>query len=247
MNKLIIHPEDRSTDFLKVIYDGRDDTTVITGGKTTEEVNEAIKSHDHIVMLGHGTPQGLLSVGKFNRKPVGTSRPSGVKSYSTYGGSAIDPKDLFDGDDFDYIPGWDNEVATARKPVVSTPKPVYKPVTTYSNYSNTIVDDNTAELLRDKKLTAIWCNADQYMEWNSLKGFYTGMFISEESEAKIIGTKFSDKWMVDESNYAFVTAMRKHLDSDAESALQAVKQEYGVLTERNPVARYNYMRLYANG
>ena len=64
MKTLIIHPDDRSTDFLRAIYAPLKNYTLITMG-TRKEVNELIKSHDRIIMCGHGTPYGLLSVGKF--------------------------------------------------------------------------------------------------------------------------------------------------------------------------------------
>lgn len=245
MKRLIIHPNDRSTDFLKVIYSGRSDFTVITDGKTTQEVNDAIKEHDHIIMMGHGTPQGLMSVGQFNRPKQTTvakqqqwAKPKGVRSYSTYGGSA---SNIWTDED-DYIPGWeDDEIVTPSKM-----KKAVVPVSGFSSLaSGYIVTDETADLLREKQLTSIWCNADQYMEWNDLKGFYTGMFVSETAEAQIIGLKSSDKWQVEESNYAFVASARKHIKRPPEETLEAIKADYGKLISHNDVAKYNYRRLYA--
>ena len=69
---LVIHPSDRSTDFLTPIYmdlksfPDFDDVTIITGGMTKDEVNEEIKQHDRIMMMGHGSPGGLFSVGQFD-------------------------------------------------------------------------------------------------------------------------------------------------------------------------------------
>ena len=62
---LVIHPDDRSTDFLKYIYQDLPNTTVVTGDKNQDEIIDLIQNHDRIVMLGHGTPQGLLSIGQF--------------------------------------------------------------------------------------------------------------------------------------------------------------------------------------
>ena len=62
---LVIHPDDHSTTFLKYIYQDLPNTTVVTGGKTQDEIIDMIKSHDRIIMLGHGTPQGLMSIGQF--------------------------------------------------------------------------------------------------------------------------------------------------------------------------------------
>ncbi len=63
---LVIHPDDHSTDFLKPIYSDITDATVITGGISKEEIREMIKQHDRVIMLGHGSPNGLFSIGKFH-------------------------------------------------------------------------------------------------------------------------------------------------------------------------------------
>jgi hypothetical protein len=62
---LIIHPEDRSTEFLRRIYADIPDATVVTGGVTREKLKELIRTHDRVMMMGHGSENGLLSVGNF--------------------------------------------------------------------------------------------------------------------------------------------------------------------------------------
>ena len=53
MKRLILHPDDRSTDFLKPIYSQLENTTVITGGlRRQSEIHELIQSHDQLIMLG---------------------------------------------------------------------------------------------------------------------------------------------------------------------------------------------------
>jgi hypothetical protein len=64
MKTLIIHPEDRSTDFLKYIYRHLDDATVVTKNISRGTLHELIGSHDQIVMLGHGSPSGLFNVAR---------------------------------------------------------------------------------------------------------------------------------------------------------------------------------------
>jgi len=56
---LVIHPNDRTTDFLGLVYEDKP-WTVINGAATYEELTAAIREHDRIVMLGHGTPHGLI-------------------------------------------------------------------------------------------------------------------------------------------------------------------------------------------
>jgi len=71
MKTLVIHPADKSTDFLIPIYMNLksfpdfDDVTIIRGGMMKSEVDRAILEHDRIMMMGHGSPSGLFSVGQF--------------------------------------------------------------------------------------------------------------------------------------------------------------------------------------
>jgi len=65
MKCLVIHPEDETTTFLKVIYAHLKNKTVITGDITKSELRTLIEVHDQVIMLGHGSPAGLLSVGRF--------------------------------------------------------------------------------------------------------------------------------------------------------------------------------------
>jgi hypothetical protein len=62
---LVIHPDDRSTDFLKPIYENLPNITVITGGVSYMNVRQSIIEHDQVMMMGHGSPYGLFSMGKF--------------------------------------------------------------------------------------------------------------------------------------------------------------------------------------
>ena len=62
MKTLIIHPDDRSTDFLRPIYQNIPEATVITKGTTYTELRTAMLEADRIIMLGHGSPSGLFNV-----------------------------------------------------------------------------------------------------------------------------------------------------------------------------------------
>ena len=64
MRTLIIHPDDRSTDFLRSVYKDIPNCVVLTEG-TIWQVDLEIQAADRVIMLGHGTPHGLLSVGQF--------------------------------------------------------------------------------------------------------------------------------------------------------------------------------------
>lgn len=62
---LVIHPDDRSTDFLRPIYQQLPNVTLITGGVSYMDMRELMHAHDQVMMMGHGSPYGLFSMGKF--------------------------------------------------------------------------------------------------------------------------------------------------------------------------------------
>src|SRR5664280_3743227 len=65
MKTLIIHPEDSTTDFLSQIYSSLANKTVVKGGISKSELRKLIESHDRVLMLGHGSPYGLINTGQF--------------------------------------------------------------------------------------------------------------------------------------------------------------------------------------
>jgi len=65
MKTLVIHPFDVTTGFLSVIYDGKKDWTVIDTNVSSKFLKEQIKNHNRIIMLGHGTEDGLMGYNRF--------------------------------------------------------------------------------------------------------------------------------------------------------------------------------------
>ena len=179
MKTLIIHPEDSSTSFLDIVYQPIENKTVITGGISKTDVIKLINEHERIMMMGHGSPGGLFSVGKF-------------KDSGAY-----------------------------------------------------IIDQNIVPYLRDKlENVFIWCNADKFVDTYQLKGFYSGMFISEVGEAYYCGLPGTKQDVVDESNFGFCNIISKYINEKKDVIYENVKQEYGLIAENNPVALYNNNRLY---
>jgi len=183
MKTLVIHPEDSSTWFLNRVYENIENLTLVTGNVSKDEVKSMIMDHDRIMMMGHGSPSGLFSVGQF---------PS-IKN------------------------------------------------------NGFIIDESFVEVLSTKKDSVyIWCNADGFVNKFNLKGFYTGMFISEVGEAYYCGLPGTKQPEVDESNFGFVDLMGEYINNDSENIHIKVKEHYGMLVEHNPVAKYNHQRLYIN-
>jgi hypothetical protein len=181
MKTLIIHPKDRSTSFLDIVYTPIKNKTVITGGISKNNLCKLISEHDRIMMMGHGSPGGLFSVGQFD----------GAGGY--------------------------------------------------------IIDRTVVPLLRNKLNNVyIWCNADMFVDQFDLKGFYSGMFISEVGEANYCGVLDTTQEIVDESNYGFCNIIAKYIEDDVKNIYENVKKEYKLIAENNPVASYNNKRLYVS-
>ena len=179
MKTLIVHPEDKTTSFLDIVYRPIENKTLITGGVTKSELNKLIKEHDRVMMMGHGSPSGLFSIGKFR------------------------------------------------------------------NTGGFIIDQSTVPLLLEKDNSVfIWCNADQFVRKHELKGFFSGMFISEVGEAYYCGLPGTPQDVVDESNYGFCNIIAKYINEDTNTIHENVTKEYGVIAEENSVAYYNNLRLY---
>ena len=179
MKTLIIHPEDKSTSFLDIVYNPIPNKTVVTGGVSKEDIKKLIREHDRVMMMGHGSPGGLFSIGRFG----------GAGGY--------------------------------------------------------IIDQTMVPLLMEKDNSVfIWCNADRFVDLHGLKGFYSGMFISEVGEAYYCGLPGTKQDVVDESNFGFCNILSEVINEPQEKAYEHVMDKYGLIADSNPVALYNNNRLY---
>jgi hypothetical protein len=180
MKTLVIHPKDKSTEFLTEIYKNIPHKNVVSGGVTKYELAKLIGQHDRIIMCGHGTGYGLLSVGQF----------------PTRNGFIIDWS-------FVYL------------------------------------------LSKRKECIYIWCNSDKFVNEHKLKGFYSGMFVSEVGESKYCDIP-STQQVVTDSNDTFSKIMSKYINKSVKTIYQNVKDEYGKFSMSNRVGYYNNERLYLN-
>ena len=202
MKNLIIHPDDRSTDFLKRIYSTAEKPTVLSEfpKDSVDEIPKEIMHYDRVMMMGHGTPDGLFAM---NADPIDE------KAFELACKSK-DPKAL---DAFDF-------------------------------WGDLVVSDRTARVLRYYNDNIfIWCNANKFVKEHNLKGFYSGMFISEVSEAKMCGLGDVPKGMVRESNRMFSRIMSRHINEKLMEMFKNVVVECGNFAMENPVAKYNWDRL----
>lgn len=169
MKTLVIHPKDESTDFLCKIYKDHD-WTVINSTVPKRVMKDAIKSHDRIIMMGHGCDRGLFN----------------------------------------------------------------------SNF-DTVIDSNYVYLLREKDCIAIWCNADVFFLKYGLKGLYTGMIISDYTEAQYESVT-ATYHEIDESNFLFGKAMRDGITNDGFD-IDLIQDVYSS-DNLNRVMDFNKNRIY---
>ena len=156
---LVIHPDDRSTDFLKIIYERHLNEWTICNSTsiTKEELYKLVKKHDKIIMLGHGCPSGL-----FNPK-------------------------------------------------------TYK----------LLIDDSFAPLLKTKETISIWCHSDKYFRKHNIKGFHTGMIISEVGEAHyVLGETPLNKEETLNNMIAFSTIIRECIDNKPKEMQDFILKNY---------------------
>lgn len=185
MKTLIIHPDDRSTDFLRAVYADIPNKKVITGGMSVWEVDLEIMAADRVIMLGHGTRYGLLSVGQF----------------------------------------------------------------TGSGY---VVDSESASLLEEKtECIYIWCYASDYVKAHGLRGFASGMFISEVAEAdycrvrNVRGESVTQEQVDTQCKY-FCDTVGAGINLTSKELYEFTSDVYGEMLDFCPISRYNHSRLYFN-
>lgn len=170
MKTLVIHPKDFTTDFLSIIYADKN-FTVITDNHSNSKLRKLIKSHERIIMLGHGTEYGLIG------------------------------------------------------------------------HKRLMVDSRLVNLLRDKPNNIyIWCHADQFVRKYGLKGFATGMIISEIEEAILYCVNFRTSTEITFSNDIFALAVKNAVDLPVADMVPQIKKDY--FSQDNNVMMFNQENLF---
>jgi len=106
------------------------------------------------------------------------------------------------------------------------------------SFDNFIIDSKLVYILREKECICIWCNADKFVDKYGIKGFYTGMIISEYEEAVLYNVPTGSFWIT-ESNTDFAIAIRDAIDTD--NMLDTAKMLYEC---NSSVVEFNRNNLY---
>ena len=75
------------------------------------------------------------------------------------------------------------------------------------NNKRYVIDSTFVYLLKKKKCIYVWCNADKFINKYGLKGFYTGMIISEINEA-VDNCIMTNSQQLQVSNILFTKSLR---------------------------------------
>ena len=105
-----------------------------------------------------------------------------------------------------------------------------------------ILTDSDAALLKDRpNLVGIWCYASDYAREHGLKGFFSGMFISEEPEAWVNGVEATAE-EIDDKAWDFARRFGELLRSGM--PLKDIARELEDSRHRDSdLTRFNYSRL----
>lgn len=173
---LVIHPTDKSTDFLSNIYKNKEGWDVLRkfDGTKTDLINK-MEGYDLIIMMGHGSPSGLFDVSRFYKKG--------------------------------------------------------------KNNGYMVIDYEFADVLSRKECISIWCNSDKFFKKYGIKGFHTGMVISEVGEASyVLGyTPLNKKETLDNMNF-YATLLGECIEKSPNEIRDYMLENYN---REDAVSEYN--------
>lgn len=179
---LVIHPKDRTTAVLQVLYDGLGAQVVTTdcSNRLMGHLLHEASVRERIMLLGHGSDKGLF----------------------------------------------------------------YRKDDTLSRFDKIIVGHPQAYLLRKHacRIVGIWCHADMFARAEGLHGLFSGMIISEMSEAEEHGVT-TDKASMDNTNRIMFAQLRALLDEG--TPLHEIPERLRALDHiQSELSRFNYARFY---
>ena len=90
-----------------------------------------------------------------------------------------------------------------------------------------IVDQKSVPLIKAKRLICVWCHAAQFGESQGLKGFFSGMFISNQDEASLYNIVAKDDviWQLEKN---FCNNLNELIRNDV-----SMNQWIGILKEHS--------------
>lgn len=99
-----------------------------------------------------------------------------------------------------------------------------------------LVDDSFKDILKNKETISMWCYSDEFFRRNNLKGFHTGMIISEALEAIMAINKYIDEKEIFENVTRLSKIFGECIDKDPIEMKNYILSNY---TGDDPVTKFN--------
>lgn len=179
---LVIHPKDKSTAMLSILYEGLD-ARVVSDARPTKEINRLlhhVSSQERIMLLGHGSDKGLFfrendTIDRFDRIVIGHPHAFHLRRHGC-------------------------------------------------------------------NIVAVWCNADLFARAEGLHGLFSGMIVSEMSEAQLYDIKTTQEEL-DIENVKLALRLRTLLDVDI-PLCEIPKRMLALDDVHSPLTAFNYKNFY---
>jgi hypothetical protein len=107
-------------------------------------------------------------------------------------------------------------------------------------YNSLMIDSTFVQLLREKDCVFVWCNSDVFFRRYGLRGFFTGMIISEAEEALYCCVPFSLN-DIKNANEKLAEVLKEAIHHDSRTMYHIVKDSY--IPESN-VEFFNLSNIY---
>lgn len=105
-----------------------------------------------------------------------------------------------------------------------------------------VIDEQEAGIFRRQPHNIyIWCNADCFLRQHNLKGFCTGMFISDLMEAFIFNVDATSQ-QIEQSNNLFADIIGDSLELSCREIKDRILEQYRI--EGNKVVEYNRRNIF---
>lgn len=105
-----------------------------------------------------------------------------------------------------------------------------------------LINSKHVQLLREKEWNVfIWCHANEFVEKHKLKGFATGMIISEIDEA-VFCSVITNGQLINEANKRFSDALQDNIFSEPAQLFENFLKQFDV--KNNNVCQFNRENIF---
>ena len=110
-------------------------------------------------------------------------------------------------------------------------------------FNRLVIDSNIVMFLREKECVFIWCNANEFVNKYKLKGFHTGMIVSESIEANLYCLDY-DFIPIEVSNTLFTNCIKESISLPSKDMYNYMIKSY-VLPD-NKIVNFNKENIFHN-